>query len=219
LIETLSPEQDLRKTSNRLSVTLSTVRAVFDPPRQFDAHHFIRSDRYAVRLERDDLSIDVEEFLEDAQAGLALRRGGGDDAAELLEQAEAAYAGDFLEEDLYEDWATLLREEARAAYVAVASALAELARRDADPAKAIRFRLRILGRDPYDEGAHLDLVASLATLGHHGSARRAYDCYVERMREIGVAPAPCRQRGMRRWRSAGTPSSRRELWAPALRPL
>jgi len=191
LIETLWPEQDPRKTSNRLSVALSTVRAVLDPKRQFEAQQFIRSDRYAVRLERDNLSIDVEEFLEDAQTGLTLRRAGRHDVARrLLERAEAAYAGDFLEEDLYEDWAVLLREEARAAYVAVTSALAQLARRDGDPEEAIRLRMRVLALDPYDEATHLAIVASLGALGHHGNARRVYRRYVARMREIGARPAP-----------------------------
>jgi hypothetical protein len=41
----------------------------------------------------------------------------------LLEAAVARYAGDSLEEDLYEDWALPLREEARAVFLAVRTAL------------------------------------------------------------------------------------------------
>jgi len=44
---------------------------------------------------------------------------------EALTEAEALYLGDFLEEERYEDWAVDLREQARAAYVAVARAVAE----------------------------------------------------------------------------------------------
>ncbi len=43
----------------------------------------------------------------------------------LLRAAEAAYSGDFLEEDVYADWAAGMREEARALYVRVARVLAE----------------------------------------------------------------------------------------------
>ncbi|HXL44759.1 MAG TPA: hypothetical protein VN960_11970, partial [Gaiellaceae bacterium] len=64
-------------------------------------------------------------FLADGRAGLSLHRAGRlEEAAELLDSAEASYTGDFLEEDLYADWAVSLREEVRAAYIAVAGALA-----------------------------------------------------------------------------------------------
>lgn len=136
------------------------------------------------------MAIDVECFLADARAGLARYRAGrlGEDV-EWLEQAEAAHTGDYLEEDLYEDWAVTLREEARAAYIAVASALAELAARAGDDEATIRYRLRVLERDPYDERAHVALVASLLAAGRRGDARRAYHRYLTRMAEIGVEPA------------------------------
>jgi hypothetical protein len=54
----------------------------------------------------------------------------------------------------------------------------------------IRYRLHVLYRDPYDEGAHLALVSDLVGAGHHGEARRAYRRYVTRMDEIDVEPAP-----------------------------
>jgi len=189
LIETLWPEQDPRRTSNRLSVALSTARAVLDPEHRFGPDHFIRADRYAVLLECENVVVDVERFLEDARAGLSRYRAGRlEDAVQLLERAEAAYTGDFLEEDLYEDWAVSLREEARAAYVAVASALAELADGEGDHEAAIRLRLRVLERDAYDESAHLALVGSLVAAGRHGEARRAYGRYATRMEKIGIEP-------------------------------
>jgi DNA-binding SARP family transcriptional activator len=83
-----------------------------------------------------------------------------------------------------------LREEARALYIAIASALAELATEAGAYDAAIRYRLRILDRDEYDEGAHLALVTTLAAGGHHGDARRAYRRYVACMEELGVEPAP-----------------------------
>jgi DNA-binding SARP family transcriptional activator len=97
---------------------------------------------------------------------------------------------DFLEEDLYEDWASSLREEARAAYVSVSTVLARRARRDRDSQEAIRLYLRILDRDGYDETAHEALIASFTAAGRYGDARHAYGRYLARMREIGVEPAP-----------------------------
>ena len=79
-------------------------------------------------------------------------------------------------------------EAARLTYLGVARALADLAGDDHE-ARA-RYLLRILERDPFDERAHLDLVALLARDGRHGEARRRYRLYSRRMDEIDVEAAP-----------------------------
>jgi DNA-binding SARP family transcriptional activator len=172
-------------------VALSTARGVLDPRHRFEHDRFLVSEGDAVALKLSEVALDVEDFLSQGSAGLRLWRDGRpDDALDLLESAEEAYAGDFLDEDLYAEWALPLREEARALYIAVASALAELAAEVGEFETAIRYRLRVLYRDPYDEGAHLALVSDLIGAGHHGEARRAYRRYVTRMDEIDVEPAP-----------------------------
>ena len=103
--------------------------------------------------------------------------------------AESVYAGDFLEEDPYEDWAISLREEARAAYVACARCLASDAVAAGDHSAATGYLLRVLERDPYDEQAHLALVSALIAARRHGDARRAYRAYVARMIDVGVEPS------------------------------
>ncbi len=126
-----------------------------------------------------------------ARAGLdALAAGQAEVAGTLLTRAETAYAGDFLEEDPYEDWAVVLREEARSTYVAVAMALADRAGSLGDHDGAARYLLRVLSRDPYDERAHLQLVGALSAAGRHGEARRMYRAYCDRMAEIEVEPTP-----------------------------
>ena len=123
----------------------------------------------------------------------AVRAGTTDDdgaAFDLLAEAEAAYTGDFLEEDPYEDWATAVREEAQATYLGVARALAVMSSARGDVDGAIRLWLRVLEKDPFDEGAHLELVGMLNRAGRHGEARRRFGMYVERMAEIGVEAAP-----------------------------
>ena len=116
----------------------------------------------------DNLAVDVETFLREATTALALRASGSDDAPERLEYAESLYVGDFLEEDPYEDWAVPLREEARAAYLSTARALAENAALTGRHDDATGYLLRILQRDRYDEQANLALVTHLAHAGRHG---------------------------------------------------
>jgi DNA-binding SARP family transcriptional activator len=191
LSEALWPGEVPGVLGNRLSVALSVLRSVLDPDRQYAPDYFVTGGSSGVAVRHETVPVDVEEFLADAGAGLTLlREGRRDDAHERLFAAEAAYAGDFLEEDLYADWAMQLREEARLAYIAVAHSLAELAAETGDPAGAARYLLRVLERDPYDERAHLTLVETLRRAGHHGEARRCYATYVTRMQEIAVEAAP-----------------------------
>jgi ATP/maltotriose-dependent transcriptional regulator MalT/DNA-binding SARP family transcriptional activator len=188
LMEALWPGEDPGRLANRLSVALSTLRAVLDPQKQLDPERFVGADRGAVWLDRDHVAVDVERFLADATAGLICRRAAVPDGGRLA-RAESAYAGDFLEEDAYEDWAIPLREEARAVYIDIARALAEDAAAAGDVDGAVRHFLRVLEKDPYDERAHLALVAALAGSGRHGEARRSFRAYCARMEEIGVESA------------------------------
>ena len=126
----------------------------------------------------------------EAAAGLALHDEGLTERAHArLAAAEAAYAGDLLEEDLYEDWAVAAREQARDMYVRVARRLAADAHAAGDHDGAVRLLLRVLERDAYDEEAHLALVLALVDAGRHGEARRAFRVYRGRMDEVGVEPA------------------------------
>jgi len=190
LMEALWPGQGAAPLGNRLSVLLSTVRAVLDPDKRHAADRFVGADRAAVWLVPEHVSVDVEEFLVAADTALALRREGHAAAAGRLVAAEASYTGDFLEEDAYEEWAIGIREECRAAYTEVVRALAEDAHQRHDTDAATRFYLRILERDPYDESAHLGLVATLEAAGRHGEARRCFRTYSTRMDSIGVESAP-----------------------------
>jgi ATP/maltotriose-dependent transcriptional regulator MalT/DNA-binding SARP family transcriptional activator len=189
-MEILWPGGDPAKVANRLSVALSTVRAVLDPEKRFDGERFVPADRHVLALELAEVEVDVEVFLAEAAAALdLLRTGSREEARERLAAAEALYAGDFLEEDAYEDWAVALREEARAAYIRVARALADDAAASGDHDTAARYLLRSLEKDGYDEEAHLRLVATFQAAGRHGEARRAFQTYAGRMAEIGMEAA------------------------------
>jgi DNA-binding SARP family transcriptional activator len=190
LMELLWPEDDPSRLSNRLSVALATVRGILDPAKRLGAEHCIVTDRQTVRLDLSRVSVDVHHFLDVAADGLARHAAGDPDAPLALEAAEALYTGDFLEDEPYADWPIVLREEARAAYAATARALAERATARADTEGGVKYYLRLLERDPYDEGAHLGLIACLVRARRHGDARRRYQAYTARMDELGVESAP-----------------------------
>jgi DNA-binding SARP family transcriptional activator len=165
------------------------VRSVLDPDKRFDAEHFVKADGDSLRVDIDHVELDVDRFLFAADAALVEhRRGDGEAATGMLASAEAMYIGDVLEDDPYVDWHVGLREEARAAYLAVAAALTERRIAGADHDAAIRLLFRLLEREPYDETSHLRLVALLSRTGRHGEARRRYQHYVDRMRELELEP-------------------------------
>ena len=190
LMEALWPGQPAGPLGSRLSVLLSTVRSVLDPGKRVDPDHFVAADAAAAWLRAENVPVDVERFLALAVDGLAQTKAGTFTAGQRLAEAEAAFTGDFLEEDAYEDWAIAFREEVRATYVEVARALAEDAARRGEADAAARFYRRVLERDRYDEPAHLGLVSVLSTAGRHGEARRCFSAYCARMDEIGVESVP-----------------------------
>ena len=76
LMEALWPDQSRGPLGNRLSVLLSTVRAVLDPEKRHGPDHFVGADRNAVWLQSEHFSVDVEGFLAAADAALELPQGG-----------------------------------------------------------------------------------------------------------------------------------------------
>ena len=175
------PRQQLSRSlggDEALETALAHLRTVLDPERHHPPDHYLRDDLALVRLAG--VSTDVRSFLDEAAEGL--RHG---DLA-LLRRAEARYAGDLLEDRPGESWADPLREEARGRYVEVARALVALR----PPEAAARYSRRILERDPYDEGAHLSLVAALRALGRDVEARRCWTTYAQRLDELGLEALP-----------------------------
>jgi DNA-binding SARP family transcriptional activator len=191
LAEELWPDDDPAKLSNRLSVALATARAVLDPDKTRDSDHFIAADKDAMRLRLEHVAVDVEDFLAAATPALALARDGrAVEARPALTEAATSYGGDFLEEDAYEDWSRDLRDEARATYIGVVRALAEISTADGHGDAAVVHYLQVLAKDPWDEGAHLGIVRSLEAARRHGEARRHYRDYTARMAELDLPAAP-----------------------------
>ena len=114
---------------------------------------------------------------------------------ERLQAAESAYSGDFCAEDRHSDWAVALREEARAAYLAVVRTLIRSQVALGEHVNAVRYLLRLLACEPDDEQAHLMLVRELDATGRHGEARRTYRAYATRMAERDVESAPYPEAG------------------------
>ncbi len=167
LFELLWPdENDTRRLGARLSVQLSAVRRVLDGG--------IIADRQTVALDLDHVSTDLEDFF-----------GAADNEAIV-----AAYPGEFLPEDVYEDWSTGVRDEARARFVTAARRLGAAAAGTGDPDRAAELARRLIETDPYDEQAHRLLVEALVGGGAVREAARAHEAWVTALDELGITVEP-----------------------------
>jgi len=193
-LEALWPGEPAGPLANRLSVALSTVRRVLDPDRGQPPDRFITADTQSLALRTDHVAVDVVEFLQAAETAIADAGNGDRDVAEArLRAAERLYTGDFLEDDLYEDWAIDCRELARSAALELSRLLARAATARGDDEAGSRHLHRILERDPYDADAWIALVAAQARLRRYGEARRQHAIYARRMAELDIAPLPLAQ--------------------------
>ena len=163
LIDLLWPgESDMSRLSARLSVQLSGVRKVLQGG--------VIADRQSVRLDLDEVSVDIEDFYRAV-----------DDAAIV-----AAYTGEFLAEDLYEDWARATRDDVRSRFVKAARDLARLQSSRQRYGNVARLARRLIALDQYDEEAHEMLVRSLLAIGERGAALQAHGAWCGAMAELDV---------------------------------
>lgn len=177
-IEILWPEADGEDLSNRLAVALSTLRSVLDPLKHHEADFYVSSADDVLMLRLEHVTVDLEAFMETAISAQTI----GD-----MREADDLYRGDFLIEDLYEEWARPVRDEARVVFLGMLRNWADISQA-LEPTNAAHLRLRILELDPWDEDAHMALIRAWEEAGRHGEARRARKRYEDSMAQIGIAP-------------------------------
>ncbi|MEV4626777.1 BTAD domain-containing putative transcriptional regulator [Micromonospora sp. NPDC049523] len=199
LAAVLWPGVPAEVASRRLSVLVSTVRAVLDPGRDHPADRYLRTDPGTVRLDPVHVALDTARFHEAARAAVAADGTGPvegrDRAAELeilgrLEVVVAMYTGDFCDDgEVTGDWVERPRAVLAELHREAVQRLARRCLRLGRPEAAVGWYLRLTADDGYDESAHLGLIGALSAVGRHGEAARRYREYLDRMREIEVEPA------------------------------
>jgi DNA-binding SARP family transcriptional activator len=194
LLEVLWPEAEPKIANNRLKVAVHHLRQVYSP----DGHDSVgtgcvvfRDGCYMLDPAVEVWS-DVEAFEEAWRTGLRLDRAGRpSDAVPLYARAEALYRGDYLEEDPFEEWTLLRREELRGAYLSILDKLGRHRLQTGDSAHAMETWRVILTKDPYREDVYRHLMLCCARLGQRGQAHHLYDLCVQILRdELQSSPEP-----------------------------
>ncbi len=176
LHELLWPNRSAQTAANCLHTDLTYVRRALE-----GEAHVSRASPYIYRsdsgymLVRSNAWIDVDEFHRGYRSGQAAIRDGRLEAAvEEFERATRLYRGDYLEEDMYEEWAAETREWLRERYLGMLATLGVqymALRRYDDAADAARLMLE---RDPLREQGSRVLMMARHFQGEKAGALQVY---------------------------------------------
>jgi DNA-binding SARP family transcriptional activator len=139
-------------------------------------------------LDPEHVWVDADEFERQAAlGGAALERGRLSRARVHLEGALALYAGDFLADEPYAEWAMWERERLRAI---ACDALRSLVRVGAEsPERKAQHLERLAALEPFDDDVHRELISAWLGMGRWSRAARHYESFRARLlREFGAAP-------------------------------
>ncbi|HWI50853.1 MAG TPA: BTAD domain-containing putative transcriptional regulator [Symbiobacteriaceae bacterium] len=188
ILDAIWPEADPDSADRSFEVTLSTLRRLLDPPQGVTL--IVRRGRGYMLNPDVPLLLDLERFRSHLERGnWWWNRGQAALAMAEWEHAEAAYGGDFLADDPYEDWATADRERLREQYLDLVLRLGEAALEHSRPAEAVERALRVLVADPIREAAYRLLMRAHARQGNRALALRDLQRCSEVLREeLGEEP-------------------------------
>jgi DNA-binding SARP family transcriptional activator len=184
VLEILWPDAGLESALNSFGKALHAARRALEPellPRESSAYLPLTDSMVTLDTQR--VWIDADHFERLAESALRQRDVAG------YESALAAYGGELLPEDRYEDWCAERREDLRALHIQLLLALAEAhEERGAHSASAARLR-EVLQHDPTREDAHRRLMSLYASLGARDEAVRQFQvCEDALKRELDLAP-------------------------------
>lgn len=187
LLEWLWPDSDPARAANNLHRTLFVLRRVLQPDLSDAANsHYIAFKDELLSLEKNSIAwVDINEFERLIQLGH--QQG---DNLKHYESARMLYQGDFLPEDLYEDWAQERRETLKAAYCNLLQRIARLYTQRSAYNDAIGCLQDLIGIDYTNEEAYRDLMRLHAQTGQRHHALHLYQQLCKMLQqELGVEPA------------------------------
>lgn len=157
-----------------------------------DFAHIIRQDsiyRFNPELE---IWVDSEQFEAHYKNGLYLERNNQiADTVQAYEMADTLYEGDFLAEDIYEEWTHTHRERLKHGHLDILNRLSKHYRAEEQIAMCITICHKILQDDNCREDVHRRLMLAYLYQGQRNLALRQYHrCQEILDAELGVIPMP-----------------------------
>lgn len=188
ILENFWPATDVEKGKQTLYVALYTIRRKFGPTLE-GGKDAIQTKKGMYRIQLPEpYWLDTEVFSEYAGEGLHFfRERSFLKAVEFLEQAKKVYRGDFLGENLYDEWTQEVRESYLETYLSVLSALAQIRGDSGDLPAAVNLLDEALTKNPFQDQLHREMMRYLIQAGRVHEAIQHYREYSEMYREeLGV---------------------------------
>lgn len=198
LIDAVLPDADPTRAASNIHARISELRRVLEPnlKRGSDSRFIMRSgEGYAFHADSC-CWIDTLAF----EGGLAEGHRAADhrqwpEAVETFEKALALYRGEFLSEDLYEEWTAQPRERFAEEFVGGLSRLGACYAKLGRMRQAISCCQRALEVTPHRESAVAQLMTYYAKAGERAKALTSYDAAADRLRDqLDVEPSADLQR-------------------------
>jgi len=190
LMDVFWPEAGPEAARNNLNVALHALRRVFRTVTSIPVVLY-DNEKKTYQLNPDfQVWLDVDEFNRHLQAARQLElKGQHTQAVREYEVAASLYQGDFLAENMYEEWTTLDRERLRIAYLDLLDRLSQVLFSQAQYTACVTLCQQILERDNCREDAYRRLMRCHSRLGQPHLALRQYQACVETLRiELDVSP-------------------------------
>ena len=189
----LWPESNLKRARWSLNSAIHTLRKLISEcPSSASLNYILLEEGYYRLCSEVGVITDVDQFDCHYEEGRRLQKEGrAEEAAAEYERAIDLYRGEYLVEDLYEDWTMVERERLANAYMEMLGRLAEHYMQADQPQEGIQACYGILEKDRSHEESYRLLMQCYARLGLWERALRQYHlCERILSQEYGMNPSP-----------------------------
>ena len=188
LMDLFWPEANPEAARNNLNVAIYALRQAFRAIRPEISCILFQDDHYLLNPAIT-IWVDFEEFEQCYQACRSLEKQGRVfESIPEYELAEGLYQGDFLEEDLYEDWPILQREGLKDRYLIILERLSRYYLEQKRYTTCIHLCQQILAKDDCREDAHRRLMRCYSRRGQPHLALRQYHLCEEALARVLEVP-------------------------------
>jgi DNA-binding SARP family transcriptional activator len=191
ILEEFWPDMQPEKAILNLRTTLNNLRRAIEPHIKGGqiSDLIFTTDRTMGLIIREPHFWDVRAFREKASWGRTYTAQGDlAKALEVYEEGLALYRGDFLEENVYDDWARAVRSEIRELHLQVLENCASCHLGRGQTSQALtRFR-QLLAHEPFREDIHRTIIELYLRLENRNAALEQYRQFREILSELDIEP-------------------------------
>jgi DNA-binding SARP family transcriptional activator len=192
ITEVLWRDMEPEAGQRNLKVALYALNKALEPDRApgTESAYIVRQGATYGLRPGSDLWLDTDEFQQMIRLGDELEDN-SEASADAFQHALDLYSGEYLQDSLYEDWASEERERLLALYLRTAEKLAAIRLDQGRYDDTVALCRRILARDNCWERAHRLMMAAYARQGNRSRALRVFQtCQETTRRELDAEPGP-----------------------------